>query len=49
MSKLGWNVTAYEPDPTHVELFEKNIQLNDAKNIQVNKKAVSNFSGKLVL
>ena len=47
LSKLGYNVTSYEPDPKHVSIAKKNFKLNKCKVNLINK-AVSNKSGKTV-
>ncbi len=39
--KSGYNVYAFEPDPLMVKIFEKNVQLNNCKNITLVKKALS--------
>jgi hypothetical protein len=36
MSKCGWNVHAFEPDPQHIKCIKKNINLNDSHNITIN-------------
>ena len=46
MNRCGFNVTSYEPDPDHVEILEKNLELNDCKNIKIVNAAVSDRSGK---
>ena len=40
MKKLGWDVTAYEPDPLHCQLFERNIGLNRLNNVRLCQNAV---------
>lgn len=45
MSRCNWDVEAYEPDPNHVIAMKKNIKINKATNINVNKMAVSGFNG----
>lgn len=42
MSKLGWSVSTYEPDPLHCNILARNIQLNQCTNILVHSKAVYN-------
>ncbi len=45
MSKLGWTVQAYEPDPDTVSKLKKNLNLNSISNVFVHNKAVSNSDG----
>ena len=45
MSRCGWNVTCYEPDPNHIKLLRRNLDLNKIKNIQVKEEAVSDSKG----
>ena len=45
MSRCGWSVTAYEPDPNHLTILERNLALNSASNIRVIDAAVSDESG----
>ncbi|MCP9775671.1 FkbM family methyltransferase [Cyanobium sp. WAJ14-Wanaka] len=40
MSKIGWNVIAFEPDPLHCEVFMRNMVLNKATNVEIVSKAV---------
>ena len=40
MSKLGWNVDCYEPDPVHMGILKENISLNGCTNINTINKAV---------
>jgi len=48
MSKCGWDVTSYEPDPVHASLLLKNAKLNDVSNkIKLNQMAVSDAVGDL--
>ena len=47
MSKCGFNVQAYEPDPTHFSVFQKNVELNHCENIKLNNMAVSNQTGEM--
>jgi FkbM family methyltransferase len=46
MSKCGFKVKAYEPDPWHYEIAASNIALNSAPSIVLNQKAVSIEDGK---
>ena len=45
MERCGWSVTAYEPDPNHLTILERNLALNSASNIRVIDAAVSDESG----
>jgi FkbM family methyltransferase len=47
LSKCGFDVVSYEPDPTHFEILENNIALNYMKNITPIKKAVSVTDGEM--
>ena len=49
LSKLvgrGGKVYAFEPEPKNYRLLQKNLQLNDANNVVLSKKAVAEKSGK---
>ena len=47
MSKCGWKIDSYEPDPEHQNVFLKNVSLNnEVNNINLNRMAVSSESGK---
>ena len=45
MSRCGWAVTAYEPDPNHLEVLRRNLLLNEVSAVQVVEAAVSDTSG----
>ena len=47
LSKLGYNVTSFEPDPKHVVIAKKIFKLNKCKVNLINK-AVSNKSGQTI-
>lgn len=47
MSKLGFEVTAYEPDPIHIEIFKAQLQDNSVKNVFLRTRAIANNSGKM--
>lgn len=48
MSKCGWTVESYEPDPVHANLLKKNLELNNVQaNVAINEKAVSDKEGTL--
>ena len=46
MSKCGYQIEAYEPDPKHIEMIEKNFKLNDVNSVNLNRVAVSNIEHK---
>ncbi|WJG10595.1 FkbM family methyltransferase [Aliiglaciecola sp. LCG003] len=48
MSRLGWHVTAFEPDPIHVAKIKQHAELNSISTINIRENAVSNESGTLV-
>ena len=43
MSKAGYQVEAYEPDPTHIAMIEKNFKLNNIDLVNLNQVAVSDI------
>ena len=45
MSKCGFNVSSYEPDPIHYNELNQNIIRNNCHNIDSHLKAVSNQNG----
>ncbi len=45
MEKCGFQVTAYEPDPNHVALMRRNLELNDVHSVEIVDSAVSASSG----
>ena len=47
MGRLGWSVTAYEPDPHHAELLQKHLTLNAVDSVVLRQAAVSDQSGQL--
>ena len=46
MSKAGYQVEAYEPDPTHIEMIGKNFKLNSVNSVNLNQVAVSDVDHK---
>ena len=46
MSKLGFKVISFEPDPEHFLKLKRNIKLNNLKKIELNNKALSNSNKK---
>lgn len=48
MSRLGWDVTAFEPDPIHVAKINQHAELNSVSTIKIRENAVSNESASLV-
>jgi FkbM family methyltransferase len=47
MGRCGWHVDAYEPDPIHARLLERNLGLNHLNNVTVHELAVSDAPGEL--
>lgn len=47
MSRLGWHVKAYEPDPIHLTLLKRNVALNKLECVAIFEAAVSDTSGTL--
>lgn len=47
LNKCGFEVHAYEPDPQHFEIQQRNIALNHCSRVQAFNAAVSNKSGEL--
>lgn len=47
MEKCGWNVFAYEPDPQHVKILRRNLELNKSRNVTLIEAAVSDKPGTL--
>lgn len=45
LSKCGYQVRSFEPDPVHFELLKQNIDRNQCKNVQLLMQAVSNKNG----
>lgn len=45
MSRCGWDVEAYEPDPTHLRLLRRNLELNKVPNVNIFESAVSDNQG----
>jgi len=46
LSKCGFNVKSYEPDPWHFEILNKNINDNNCDNVELFNVAVSDKNGK---
>jgi FkbM family methyltransferase len=46
MSKLGFKVISFEPDPEHFLKLKRNIKLNNLKKIELYNKALSNVNSK---
>ena len=46
MSKSGYQIEAYEPDPKHIEMIEKNFKLNSVDSVNLNQVAVSDVKHK---
>lgn len=47
MSRLGWEVAAYEPDPKHAAVLQKNLSLNQASKVTLVPAAVSDRAGEM--
>ncbi len=47
LSKCGYEVRCYEPDPQHFEIIKRNLSLNKAKNVEPINAAVSAEDGTL--
>jgi FkbM family methyltransferase len=47
MSRCGWQVNAYEPDPIHAKLLRRNLKLNDTAGVDLIEAAVSDTPGTL--
>jgi FkbM family methyltransferase len=47
MSRCGWSVKAYEPDPKHAALLERNLGLNQANSVELVRAAVSDRVGEM--
>lgn len=47
MGKCGWNVSAYEPDPEHVKILRRNLELNNSFRVNLIEAAVSDKPGML--
>lgn len=47
MSRCGWQVSAYEPDPIHAKLLRRNLNLNKSEGITVFETAISDRPGTL--
>jgi len=47
LSKCGYEVRAYEPDPRHFEILQRNLALNNCSNVQPVNAAVSSKTGEM--
>jgi len=47
MSRCGWQVNAYEPDPVHCNLIKRNLNLNNVNSVTLFEAAVSDKVGSL--
>jgi len=47
MARAGWKVISFEPDPTHAQLLERNLKLNQTDNVTLMKAAVSDHAGEM--
>jgi FkbM family methyltransferase len=46
MSRCGFHVTSFEPDPVHFELLRRNTALNNVNDVELRRAAVSSSAGK---
>jgi FkbM family methyltransferase len=46
MARCGFTVTSYEPDPVHVGLLQRTLELNGIKDVEVVSAAVSDAAGR---
>jgi FkbM family methyltransferase len=47
LSKCGYEVRSYEPDPQHFEILKRNLVLNNGSSVQAFNAAVSSRAGEL--
>lgn len=47
MSRCGWQVSSYEPDPIHAGLLRRNLKLNNTTSVELFEAAVSDKPGTL--
>ncbi len=47
LNKCGFEVRAYEPDPQHFEILQRNLALNDCSNVRAFNAAVSSKAGEM--
>jgi len=47
LSKCGYEVFSFEPDPHHYQILKRNIELNDCQSVHANNAAISNKSGQM--
>lgn len=45
LSKCGFEVRAYEPDPQHFQILSRNLEMNNCSNVQAFNAAVSSNTG----
>jgi len=45
LSRCGYSVTSYEPDPIHFKILKQNLKLNEIKNAKLVNSAVSDKDG----
>jgi FkbM family methyltransferase len=45
LSKCGYEVRSFEPDPEHFKILQRNLELNDCSNVMPNNVAVSSEVG----
>jgi FkbM family methyltransferase len=45
MGKMGFDVTAYEPDPVHITIFNSQLLENSVINVSIRERAIANING----
>jgi len=45
LDRCGFNVRAYEPDPTHFKILRRNLKLNRCHTVKLSNAAISNRNG----
>lgn len=47
LSRCGYDVRSYEPDPTHFKILSENIKSNRCSRVEMHNAAVSDFTGEM--
>jgi FkbM family methyltransferase len=47
LSKCGYEVHSFEPDPNHVKVLKRNLELNDCRTVTISQAAVSAKKGEM--
>ena len=47
MSKVGFHVTAYEPDPAHSVMLQKHLEKNSVSNVDLRTRAIADKNGEM--